>query len=966
MNIAELIQEEADGVMVLKGRIATTSALIAVSAALVLVSSLLEDLRRVRPSALLNGYLVITSIFEAFACICWSKDSTHPRYSISSTLSFGAATTAIGVKLAGAITTRQKWLFWDSEERRIETATDFFSLTISHWIRLSTLSKYALAQSPGQEGTSIDFEIRGLSGTLVQEYNLTKRLPIFLRVVIHLFWQFSLSLWPQLCLVALQGVQYVYFVALLQRIYSNPTAYENEGIVFSSICAAIFLAMAIFTCYAGYYNRRAAALTRSFLSQLIFDKMTTLTATTSDDASATTLMGTDLVALEEAVRVVQSIWLNPIKVLFACWLGSQVFTQAFFIPVIIFVSASLIFALMIGLLNSREFQWMDRLQDRLKLTIATITNLRAMRLQITSEDSALFIQALREDEVFLGSKSRKTTFGATAMGFIPSLLLPSFTFIFTHKANDMTTMYASIFILVSIMPPLASLYQSIPAIMGGIVSYRRMLAYMRTTPQADYRKPLTEEARLPYAEVAFDLHDASFGWSREEMVLNGLCLRIPRGCMTMIVGPCASGKSTLCNALLGEVPIARGSVKTPFYDKPSSYCAQSPFIMDATFQENITGFSNFDQDRYDEAIWATMLEDDAARLPLGHDTMVGDQTGILNTGVRARLSLARAIYAGNELVIFDNALHGLDLPYEDEVFARVFGPDGVLTERGCTVIFVTHWMHHVVSASHIIALGDRGVVQEQGSLPMLLEQGGYLFDLAVSYRTPQRVKPDGLDGTTRFFSGRAAHPTKVETATKVANQGKMANDNSKVASYYWDPANYDWGLAIGLLASLYMLLASFLALWLSLWANPLFGGSLSFYVYYYGFLRGMELFLMSVICSIVISGLTSAPSRVIHKNAIRTVCLASPNYVAKCKKGALLSYFVQDVVFMDRIPGPTFINIIINLGILLGAISSAAVASSWTVLFYPVIVVLLLQVQIMLIKSLRLLREAELSSRDTL
>lgn len=968
MNVLQIMLKAGDGKMRTAFDINPAAVVIGPSAILVLIVSLIEEVRQVRPSALLTAYLATTSIFEIFMCIWWSTPSAHPTScSQHYTLPYGTALAGIGVKLVGIISTQQPWLFWDEMERRIETATDFVSLAISHWMSLSNLSGYAPAH-PDNGGKWADFDIPGISGSLIEGYSLFKPLSISLRVVAYLLWHFVLSIWPHLCLLALQGAQYVYVIALLERLYKKQIKYENEGIIFSSVCASIFLSAAIFSSYAGYYNRRAGALTRAFLSQLIFDKMTTLTATTTDDAIAMTLLSTDVVVIEEATRAIQTTSISVIKVLLACWVGSEYLTPAFFIPLVICISTTLLFALMIGLLNSREFQWFGMLQDRLRLTIETMTNLRPLRLQITSEDSSLYIQALREDEIHVGSKGRKTMYAATSMGFLPSLLLPSLTFIFTHKVEDITSLYASVLGVVSVLSPLASLYQSFPAIIGGVNSYRRILAYLKTPPQASYRTPLREEIQLPYAEVAFDMHDASFGWSQDEMVLNGLCVQIPRGCMTVIVGPCASGKSSLCTALLGEMPVATGSIKTPFHDKPASYCAQSPFIMDATFQENITGFSNFNQDRYDEAVWATMLEDDAARLPLGHDTMVGDQTGILSTGLRARISLARAIYAGNELVILDNSLNGMDLAMEDEIFARVFGPEGVLTERGCTVIFVTHWMHHVTSADHIIALGDRGVIQEQGTLNMLIERGGYIFDMAVSYRTPLRVKHVDLASTTRYWPGPRAGRRKVEVSKEKPQPRKtyLENDTSDVASYYWEPANNDWGLAVFLLASLYMLAAAFCAIWLSLWTYPHFSGSKTFYVCYYGFIRGVELILLATICAMVVTGMASAPSRVIHKQIIKTLCLASPNFVAKCNKGALLSYFAQDIVFTDRLPAPTFVNMIIHLGVLLGAMSAAAYPSPWVVFCYPIVVFILYQFQLMVLRGLKVLRQGELLSRDTI
>ena len=135
----------------------------------------------------------------------------------------------------------------------------------------------------------------------------------------------------------------------------------------------------------------------------------------------------------------------------------------------------------------------------------------------------------------------------------------------------------------------------------------------------------------------------------------------------------ASGNSSLCQALLGEVPITSGVTITTFKAKQTAYSAQKPFLSDATIKENIIGYSSFDQVRYDAVVNTTLLQQDVADMPSGHETKIGDGGSMLSGGQRQRVSLARALYLKADLLILDDALSGLDANTESKVLtARIW------------------------------------------------------------------------------------------------------------------------------------------------------------------------------------------------------------------------------------------------------------------------------------------------------
>ncbi|KAL8398165.1 hypothetical protein RB596_005625 [Gaeumannomyces avenae] len=199
------------------------------------------------------------------------------------------------------------------------------------------------------------------------------------------------------------------------------------------------------------------------------------------------------------------------------------------------------------------------------------------------------------------------------------------------------------------------------------------------------------------------------------MAVRDITVAIPAGKITMISGPVASGKSTLCKALLGEVPIARGDVAVTPAVGSVGFCDQNPFLLNATLRENVIGHSSFDAPRYAEVLEAAGLDADLGLLPDGDGTKVGSNGALLSGGQRHRVSLARAFYLDTGPVVVDDILGSLDANTGEAVFQRVFGRDGILRARGTTAVLCTNSARHHASADHVIFLAADGSLAPEGS-----------------------------------------------------------------------------------------------------------------------------------------------------------------------------------------------------------------------------------------------------------
>lgn len=152
-------------------------------------------------------------------------------------------------------------------------------------------------------------------------------------------------------------------------------------------------------------------------------------------------------------------------------------------------------------------------------------------------------------------------------------------------------------------------------------------------PLEQLQSPLSPTSSRP-ALVCFEGADISWSPDAPEPTLRGIDISIRPG-FTGIVGPVASGKSTVLASIVGETTLNRG-VLTPIPSRVA-FCSQTPWIMDNTIRLNITGGLAFDQKWYDFSVSSCCLQEDLDGLPRGDQTVAGSNGMSLSGGQRQRL-----------------------------------------------------------------------------------------------------------------------------------------------------------------------------------------------------------------------------------------------------------------------------------------------------------------------------------------
>jgi ATP-binding cassette, subfamily C (CFTR/MRP), member 1 len=142
----------------------------------------------------------------------------------------------------------------------------------------------------------------------------------------------------------------------------------------------------------------------------------------------------------------------------------------------------------------------------------------------------------------------------------------------------------------------------------------------------------------------FTLKNASFGWdeNKDRAALRDVSVEVHRSTLTFVVGPVASGKSTILKSLLGEAYLHGGTIDVTCVGN-IAYCDQDAWILNQTIRENIVAFSGYTEGFYKTVIKACQLDEDLSHLPQGDLSKVGSQGISLSGGQKQRIVSSHAV-----------------------------------------------------------------------------------------------------------------------------------------------------------------------------------------------------------------------------------------------------------------------------------------------------------------------------------
>ena len=271
-----------------------------------------------------------------------------------------------------------------------------------------------------------------------------------------------------------------------------------------------------------------------------------------------------------------------------------------------------------------------------------------------------------------------------------------------------------------VLAPLVQIIGSWRQVEGTLESFNRLDALLKELPLPDKSMP------LPPPTGFLSVEGVVAGAPRSPIqILKGVTFRVAAGGSLAIVGPSASGKTTLARLLVGIWPSMQGKVRLDGndvyqWDKEElgqyvGYLPQTVELFEGTIAENVARFGEPDLEKVCEACRLVGLEVFIEQLPKGYDTQVGDDGSFLSGGERQRVALARALYGMPKFVVLDEPNASLDEAGD----AALLNAVKMLRAQGTTVIVMTHRLNILGAIEHMLVLVD-GQVQRFGTCQEVL------------------------------------------------------------------------------------------------------------------------------------------------------------------------------------------------------------------------------------------------------
>ncbi|RDW57444.1 hypothetical protein BP6252_13782 [Coleophoma cylindrospora] len=897
--------------------------------------SYVEHGKNIRPSSIINAYLLLTLPFDAAQLRTrWLRSDNN--------VGNGVASLILAVKLLVLIseaTEKTRILFTSYADHSPEATSGLYSRGVFWWLNpLFRLGFKNVVTDDDLFAADGDLLSKSLEIRFKRHWANRKKYPekhtlvwVMLRMMLG---PLTASVLPRLALTFFRFMQPLLINSITKLVGdADSESATNRGWGLTAAFGLVYVGLAVMGGAYQHKANRIATMVRGALVNAIYAQTLDLSITSLDESAAVTLMSSDVERICNAILSIHNLWASPMEIALAIWLLQRETGIALLGPLFITAIAVSGPFLISKHMGKAQKTWLERIQTR---TDATAKMLQAMKgvkmLGLNSKMSSILSQ-LRLDEIAKSLKMRKLFVVMIAFGNMSDIFAPGAVFtiyVIVATVNGQTLNVASTFTTLSLIAllvaPIRAFVFAIPPLIAAIGCFDRIQAYISSPTSRDHRMLLPSSqgqasgkanidtlvrstTALPDIELedfsprtntntspaAISVKNLTLAWSDQDRpVIDDVSFDIQPGHLTMIVGPVGCGKSSLLRGLLGETPSSKGNV---YIDRAhAAFVDQVPWIQNSSVRDNIVGVSVFEPEWYAKVVHACAFDTDIEILPEGDSTKAGSTGAALSGGQRLRIALSRAVYSRQQVLILDDVFSGLDAISEDRIFSRLLGKNGLLRRLGTTVTLVTHAAHRLSYADHIIALSAQGTISEQGKFGDIVLNNGYVAGLA------------------------ARHITETENASTEENanvKGKMDDDTERrnaaadlhrpvgnwaIYEYYFKSAGWrNVGIWMGLMVC-YSMLLQFPDLWIKFWTSAVAIHGNSVNGLYLGILVAVEFVAMAtlmILTGMLFIVMIPRSATYFHERLLQTVENAPFSFFTTTDVGQVINRFSQDLSVID-------------------------------------------------------------------
>jgi ATP-binding cassette, subfamily C (CFTR/MRP), member 1 len=569
--------------------------------------------------------------------------------------------------------------------------------------------------------------------------------------------------------------QLLRFLIAFVASYSGRPGVEEEPVVKGAAIALAMFAIALFQTVMIHQYFQLAFVTgmriKGGLSSAIYRK--SLKLSNEGRASKTTgdivnYMAVDAQRLQDLTQFAQQLWSAPFQITLCMISLYRLVGWSMLAGIGVMIIMIPINGFIARIMKNLQKQQMKNKDARSRLIAEIINNMKSIKLYAWGAAFMNKLNHVRNDLEL--ANLRKIGAGQAIANFTwsttPFLVSCSTFAVFVLTRKDPLTteiVFPALALFNLLTFPLAVLPMVITSIIEASVAVGRLTSFLdaeEIQPDAISLHDATDES----GEETVAIKEGTFSWNRHEdkSVLKDINFSAHKGELSCVVGIVGSGKSSLLQCILGDLWKVRGQVSV---HGTVAYVAQQAWIMNATVKENIIFGYRYDSHFYERTVKACALLDDFAQLPDGDETVVGERGISLSGGQKARVALARAVYARADVYLLDDVLSAVDSHVGRHIIENVLGPKGLLSSK--TRILATNSIP-VLGESDFIVMLKQGEIVERGTYKQLMAMKGQIAELCSSAGPSEPASA-------------VASPNNAGSETSTVIDGEGSSGDSEVA-----------------------------------------------------------------------------------------------------------------------------------------------------------------------------------------